>query len=288
MQRRAAALWVALFLVLGVASYSLIATATPPTIGFENPEHELSQGETFTVGDRTYTVSGITASTSGGGGGGHGGGATLERSGELTWTNDSARYTATWANGSTVTYEDQQYLVLISDSPDPDQFVLEETINRSAILQDDPDAANETVTQGGTEYVVVTRDGQKNLVPTDEYFPEPATRQFDEGQTIDYRGNQTEIATVTNQSATLAWTAPRQNTVELADQSNVTLAGTTYLAFFPDNTTVVLTQNFESYDRQQTEIAEHHERVNGLWGISILSGLVSILLVGMAYLPSRY
>lgn len=30
------------------------------------------------------------------------------------------------------------------------------------------------------------------------------------------------------------------------------------------------------------------ERISGLWGVSILSGLTGIVLLGTAYLPSRY
>ena len=189
MQRRAAAVLVAFFVVISVASYALIATAAQPEVTLENPDHSLKQGDSFTVGGQEYTVSKIEATKeSSGGGGGHsggGGGETLVRSGELTWTNESAQ------NGT----------------------------NESA--------------QNGT-----------------------------------------------NESA--------QNTVQLEHRSNVTLQGTTYLAFFPNNETVYLTQDFESYQEDVNRIEQFHEHVSGLWGVSILSGLAAVLLLGLAYLPSRY
>lgn len=181
MQRRAAAVSVAFFVVISAASYALVATAEEPTVSLENPDHSLEQGESFTVNGQEYTVSKIEATKeSTGGGGGHGGGGgeeKLVRSGELTWTNESAQNAS---NGSA------------------------------------------------------------------------------------------------------------QNTVQLEHRSNVTLQGTTYLAFFPNNETVYLTQDFEAYHQETSRIERFHEHVSGLWGVSILSGIAAALLLGMAYLPSRY
>ncbi|MFC7135807.1 hypothetical protein ACFQRB_02860 [Halobaculum litoreum] len=69
----------------------------------------MNQGDTFSVDDQQYTVSAVSAEVEGGGGGGHGGGGgeELVRSGTLEYTNESALYTVEWANGSSVTYEDQ-------------------------------------------------------------------------------------------------------------------------------------------------------------------------------------
>lgn len=280
MQRRAAAIYVVFFLVIGAASYSLIATAEEPTVQFENPERQYQQGDRFTVNDREYNVSSISATTSDG---------EVSRSGKLTWTNQSARYTETWANESNVTLGNQSYQVLIPNESDPSTLTLRKNLNRSAILQNDSRADNETVTRNGSEYVVVQQEsGNATLVPADQYFPDPETRQLNEGQQIDYKGNRTTVENVSQADATLAWTAPRTNQVSLSDENNVTLNGETYLVNFPDNETVVFTQNFESYDRQTEEIATYHTHVNGLWGVTILSGATVLLLVGLAYMPSRY
>ncbi|MFB6107249.1 MAG: hypothetical protein ABEJ82_00205 [Haloplanus sp.] len=285
MQRRAAAIYVAFFIVLGAASYSLIATASAPGISFQNPEHRVTQGDQFSVDGRQYTVSKLTAEMQGGG---HGSSARLSRSGQLTWTNESARYTETWDNNSTVTYDGTQYQVLVASGEDPSTFELQETINRTAILQNDSSVANQTVTVDGTEYVVRGQGDQRELVPASEYFPTPASTQYEEGQQIQYNGNDTTVDTVASDGVTLAWNAPKDNTVEVSDQSNVTLDGGTYLAYFEDNSTLVLTKNFQSYDRQSQRIEEYHKHVTGLWGVSIVSFAVAALLVGMAYLPSRY
>ncbi|MGM0591360.1 MAG: hypothetical protein ACQETI_06985 [Halobacteriota archaeon] len=285
MQRRAAAIYVALFLVIGVASYTLIATAQTPTVTFENPDYELSQGSQFELDGQTYTVSSLTAEVEGGE---HGAPETLSRTGEISWTNQSSEWTETWDNNSTVTVSDTPYTVLIPNESDPTTVTLREDLNESQILQDDSNADNETVTRNGQPQVVVQENGETRLVPADEYFPEPSTRQFEENQQFEYNGNQTTVTAVDPGSVTLTWTAPRTQSVSLSDQSNVTVGGQNYLAFFPDNQTVMLTQDYQSYNAQTQDIESFDKHVVGLWGIIIVSGLASFLLLAMAYLPSRY
>jgi len=289
MQRRAAAIYVAFFVLVGAASYSVIATATAPTVGFENPEHELSEGDGVTVGDRQYTVSDISAETQGGGGDDHGGGggAELVRSGRLTWTDRSADYTATWENGSTVTYDGTEYRVDVESGDDPATFRLVEPVNRSATLQEDSSVRDELVTQDGTEYVVRETDGELTLIPASEYFPEPESVEFEEGRTIQYRGNETTVEAVSSEEVTLAWTAPRTNAVEVGDEESVTLNGEQYVAHFPDNSTLTLGDP-GTYERQTERIDTFHRHVSGLWGVSIVSFATAIMLLGMAYMPSRY
>jgi hypothetical protein len=285
MQRRAAAIYVAFFLVIGAASYSLIATAQAPTVEFENPAYELSQGDSFQAGDQTYNVTAINAEVESGG---HGGGSSLVRSGELSYVNQSATYTATWENNSTVTFDGANWTVVVPNTSEPGQFTLREDIDEAALLQQDPQADNQTVTRDGQPYVVVTEDGTSRLVPASEYFPEPQTRQFQQGASLQYQGNQTTVATVTEGAVELQWTAPRQSTIDVEDEGNVTLGGQTYLASFPDNSTLALTQDFQSYERQTEEIDTFHTQENGLWGVTILSGAIVVFLTAFAYLPSRY
>jgi hypothetical protein len=268
MQRRAAAIYVALFIVIGAASYSLIATAQTPEVEFQNPEYELTAGDELQVGDRTYTVSSAS-----------------DGSGELSYTVESAEYTAVWENDSTVTYDGEEWRVLVEGGEDPSAFTLEEEINETAILQEDPDASEETVEQDGERYVVINGS---ELVAADEYFPEPQTRTYAEGDSIEYEGNTSTVDSVTTAEVTLAWTAPRTNTVSVAGGENVTLNGETYFAHFADDSTLQLTQNFERYNEQTDDIDRFNTYKNGLWGVSIVSFLTAVFMIGFAYLPSRY
>lgn len=285
MQRRAAAIYVAFFVIVGAASFSLAATANEPTVSFDNPEHQLSQNDTFTVNGQEYTVSELGAQMEGGG---HGSAPTLSRSGTVTWTNESAVHTETWENNTTVTVGDEEARVVIPNESDPSSFTLREEINRTQILQSDSNADNETITRNGEQYVVVTEDGSQRLVPAEEYFPEPEGTSYQEGDSVDYNGNETTFTNVSQSEVTLEWTAPQENTVALEDRANVTLGGEQYLAFFPNNETVILTQNYESYQQQTQSIDTYDRHTDGLWAITTMSFGTAVLLLGMAYLPSRY
>ncbi|SEL27088.1 hypothetical protein [Haloferax larsenii] len=284
MQRRAAAISVVFFLVIGAGAYSLIATASTPTIGFENPEYSLAQGDEFTVAgsEQTYTVSAVTEEEESGG---HGGGTTLVRSGEITYVNDSARFTETWDNGSTVTLDGTDWRVEVPNASDPSEATLVELRNNTAILMNDPNADNETITRDGQKYVVIN---DSELVPAAEYFPANETRTVAEGDSLTYDETQMTVATVESSGVTLEWFDSEENTISVGDEANVTIGGEKFLALFPDDSTLVLTQNYESYERQTTEIDEFHETENGLWGVAIASFSMVILLIGMAFLPSRY
>lgn len=285
MQRRAATAFVLLFLVLGAGSYGLIATAQQPQVAFEDPEHRLSVGDQLTVDNRQYTVSSLSAQEEGGD---HGGGTTVTYSGALEWTNDSATYTETWATGDVVTADGFEGNVTVENTTDPDRFTLVEPIDRSAVLANDSAADNETVTRDGEEFVVVTEGNETRLVPAGEYFPDPETRMLSEGGTVDYAGNQTTVGNVTRSEVPVSWTAPRTNTVELSNEANVTLADQTFFVYFTSDSEVVLESSYSVYASQTAQIADFTRIQNGLWGISILSGVSAVMLIGMAFMPSRY
>lgn len=291
MQRRAAAVSVVAFLLVGTVAYGLIATAEKPHVEIDGGER-LAENDTFSVGGQTYDVSAVETTESGGGGGGHGGGgeATETLVATIEWTVEDANNTQTWANGSVVTYDGTEWAVRVEDAEDPTSVTLVEQIDRQAILQNDSDADNETVTRDDEEFVVVQEEGEENatLVPAAEYFPEPERREFGEGDSLEYQGNDATVETVESDGATLAWTAPKNNSVEVANHENVTLNGETHFAHFPDETTLVLSQDFEQLRQERQEIDEFTRHRNGLWGISLTSWVFSILLIGMAYLPSRY
>jgi hypothetical protein len=137
---------------------------------------------------------------------------------------------------------------------------------------------------------VVYNDGSGNptLIPAEQFFPEPSSTQYNEGQQIDYQGNQTTIQNVTASQATLTWTGSQNNTIEVGDEANVTIGDQQYRAYFPNNETFYLTQNEQSYQAQKDEMATFNRHMKGLQGVTILAGALVALLVGLAYLPSRY
>jgi hypothetical protein len=278
MQRRAVAIYVTLFLVIGLGSYTLVTTGQQPSISFDDPEHSLSEGDTLTVNERTYTVSSLDASTSDG----------VTREATFSWTNESARQTAELENGTVVPYQNDEYVVLTPESENETTFTLREDVNRTAILQDDPNAENELATQDGQKYVVVTENGSRTLVEPSEYFPAPDTEEVATGDQFSYEGNQTTVATIGTETVTLEWFAPEQNTVTATSEANVTLNGQQYVAFMPNNETVQLVSDYDAYQNEVAAIDSYNQRTSGLWGVTILSGATIAFLMMLAFLPSRY
>jgi len=284
MQRRAAAAYFLFFLVVSVAAYAFIGVAESqrPEVQLDGPE--LTNDSTFTTGGQTYTVSNVHQA----GGGGHGGGGSMAA--DLSWTNNSSQYSATIASGSTLSRDNTTYNATVENSTST--LTLTAQQNVTALLQNDSAVYDTLVTDaGGTQYVRYRANNSTQ--PLQEWLPEPERQTYTTGDEFVYpadSGTQTTtITNVTNSSATVEWVAPRQRTVELGEGGNVTLGDGQYFAHFPNQSAVQIA-SIDQYAQYQATLADQsyfHERKNGLWGISILSGIASVLMLGMAYLPNR-
>ncbi|TKX74670.1 hypothetical protein EXE46_07850 [Halorubrum sp. GN11_10-6_MGM] len=273
------AVFVALFLAVAGVAGVLTATAESPEIALENPEIDASQGESIDVGGESYVVADISESETDGGQTVISG--TLER-------NFTAETSETWANGSTVSVDDREWRVEIPGE-NATEFTLVEVLDRQAILGADDAAENETVTLEDGEYVAVTdNSGERTLVPVDEYFPAPEERTYATGETIQYDGQTVTVDNVTAGGAVLVWETTETETVEVAQQSTVTLGGTDYVAHFPDASTLRMSTDIEAYEAQVSEIERFDQYNSGLSRVLVLSVLSSIMLAGMAFIPSRY
>ena len=297
MHRQVTVLYVSFFLVVAAGAFTSLAMIDQPTISVENPDYTLNAGQKFTIDGQSYNVTAVSAQRSQG---------ELVRSATAEWTNSSARYTETWQNNSTVTYQNSTYRVVIQNKTDPSEAVFQEVQNFSDNTT--------TVEQNGERYVVVNEsDGNKSLVPVSEYkqqrFGEPDTRRLTEGANLQYHNNSTTISNVGSESITVSWTAPRTNTLKLGETtaikttlvrggmptemqypaggSNVTLNGQTFTVHYPNNETLVLSSQSEQYQQRLNEINHATERIAGLWGVFILSTLAAILFVILAFLPNK-
>lgn len=290
MQRRDAALYAVFFLVVGVLSFSLISTATAPQLSFENPEHELEANETLVVDGTTYTVDDISAEMQSSGGGGHGGGGGkhLVRSGTIVWTNESARVTAEWGADSSITYQNESWTVVVDGGENATEVTLRESINRTAILQNDSDVQNAVQTVDGTEYVVREDGDNRTLIPAADYFPEPETLTVEEGESVQFEGEEFTVSSVTGDGATLSRVSPQEVEISVSDKANVTVGSEQYFAYFPNNDTLVLTKQYEVYQQYQDDTDQFAEHENGLWGVSIVTTTGAVFLLALAYLPNRY
>jgi len=283
MQRRAVAVYVAFFVLIATASYALIATAEEPTITLEEADFELAEGEEFTVGDQTYTVSEIEQTEDE-----EDGSTTF--AGTLEWVEEDVEMTEVWADGDTVEVSDTTWEVQIDDEDNASTaFSLVEVLDRQAILEADPNADDQLVDRDGEEYVVVQSNGDDELVPAEEYFDEPATITYSEGDSFVYNEQTVTVSELTDADVTITWFQDETNSDDLQQGEMIELAdGTEYLTFFPGQNTVMLTQDTTSYDAQVESQHQFADRVQGLTYTIVTSMLFVFSLVAFAFLPSRY
>jgi hypothetical protein len=280
MQRRAAAIYFALFVLIGAGAFGFVqAGMSQPTVSLDG--RTLVQNDTMTVGERTYTLTTVGQDDAG------------NPVGELTWTNESARASATLDNGSTTTFQGDEFRVAVENDSDTPSIRLIAVQNASALLAADPAVEDDPVTQGGVDYVLYA-DNQTRGPPVQEYLPAPETVEFAVSDQLQYRadsGNVTaSVQDVSESAATLTWTTTATNTIELTEGSNVTLNGATHLVHFPDNENVQVLPADRYYSSYQSELAAieaFDERQNGVWGVFIVCVVAAIVLLAAAYLPVK-
>ena len=283
MQRRAAAAYIAFFLVIAAGSYAFIATADAPevTISGDNVR-EIQEGDTVTVNDRTYTVAEVSAETEEGGD--HGGGGGLSYTIRFEWTNESARYTESWAANSTVEFDGQTRRVLVENGTDEFDLRWEPTERFAPAWSDGVMYIDSDLDRGGRQDIPVTSYVENSSNESVQ------TIEFSEGDSFERSGNETTFASVSNTSVVLEWTAPRTNEVSAGNDQNVTLNEEPYIVHFENNDTVRLGEGEAA--REQLQEAERtsdrfQERINGVWGVTLGSGTALVLLVALAFLPRK-
>lgn len=234
--------------------------------------------------------------------------------GEFALVNATGNQTATFAVGDSFQYQantttvtavgngsatltwGDPYQVLIANESNPDEFEVVQRFNVTERLTSDPAVENQTYS-GEDGRFVRYRNGTTQ--PVDEYLPERDRTTFAEGDSITYRAvedlgvpaNETTVANVTADRVLLEWEGPKTTRTLVEQGSNVTLGAgedeTLYVAHFPDSATLLLTTDVESYQEEVATREYYDERINGLWGVSILSAFAGIFIVGLAYLPHK-
>lgn len=184
------------------------------------------------------------------------------------------------------------YRVIIANESDVSSFTFLQEFNVTNRLQNDPAVYNETTTVDGEPHVTY-RENNTNR-PLSEYLPEPERREVAEGDDLQYRNNGTTVANVSRSEVTLEWVAPKNQTIELSEGGNVTLADDTqYFAHFhtrsgePRVTIAETGQSYSVYSNELGRQAYFQERMNGLWGVVILSAIAAILVAAMALMPVK-
>ncbi len=280
MQRRAVAVYVALFVLIAGAAGALTVTAETPEISFDNPDFVVSSGDQIDANGESYTVADITESEP-------------DDDGQTTMSavlerEEEAELSETWSNGDTVEIDDNEWRVEI-DGDEPTAFTLVEVFDRQAILEADDTADNETIERDDGEYVAVTDEsGDTTLVPAEEYFPAPDERSYEAGDTFEYNNETVTVDAVTADGAVVVWQGVQTTAVELEEESTVTLGGSEYVAHFSDASTLTLSTDIEAYEAQAAEIEQFNQYTSGLFRVVLLGILSTVLLLAVAFVPTRY
>ncbi|WP_418284340.1 hypothetical protein [Halorubrum sp. DTA46] len=274
------AVYVALFVLIAGAAGALTVTAETPEISFDNPDFVVSSGDQIDANGESYTVADITESEP-------------DDDGQTTMSavlerEEEAELSETWSNGDTVEIDDNEWRVEI-DGDEPTAFTLVEVFDRQAILEADDTADNETIERDDGEYVAVTDEsGDTTLVPAEEYFPAPDERSYEAGDTFEYNNETVTVDAVTADGAVVVWQGVQTTAVELEEESTVTLGGSEYVAHFSDASTLTLSTDIEAYEAQAAEIEQFNQYTSGLFRVVLLGILSTVLLLAVAFVPTRY
>ncbi|WEL20143.1 hypothetical protein [Halorhabdus sp. BNX81] len=205
----------------------------------------------------------------------------------LAYRNNETTITAINADGIELTWA-EPYLVAVENATDPSAVTFVQQFDVEGRLARDSTVYNETVTVEDVESVVSRPDNA--TTPLETYLPAADTASFEEGEAIHYAGNETTIERVTADGVTLAWDGVRTETVRFSEGANITLADQPYFTHFSGSSQVQILPRGDAYDTYQQQLddqAYFTERKNGLWGVTIFSGLAAAMLLGMAYLPRK-
>jgi len=210
--------------------------------------------------------------------------ATLAFNDTLAYRGNETTVAAITADEVTLVWGDN-YRVVVPNESDPTSFRMVQQYNVSALLSADPTVEDEPVTRAdGRQYVVFEANGSTELLS--EYLPARDVGRLREGDTMTVARNETTVADVTSSGVVVEWTGPRTNTVELEEGANVTLNGQQFVAHFQENS-VQLSPELATYQDELRRQDYFKERQNGLWGVTILSGIAATFIIGLAYLPVR-
>lgn len=263
MQRRAAAMYVILFIVIAVGALSIVTFVDGPNAAMDEYDHQVSVEETFTVDGTEYRLNRLT-----------------ELSATFAWTDPAAEQNAFLDNESTIESDGVEYRLTIPPDDDPDRFTLTETF---------PDHDLETIERDGVNYVVI----DEQLVREDEYLLEEygprEEREFELGDTfvLDAENATVTVESISPTNVEVTWVGEATVTMTVSAGEPFELADTTYVANFVDEDTLQLTTDVEAYEEHADRLDTWDERYQGFWGIGVLSIIAAILISGLSFLPRR-
>ncbi len=267
MQRRAATLYVVLFLVIAVGAIAVISVAEEPDPAMDEYDFQVPVDSTFEIDGTTYTVARID-----------------DFSTSIQWTSTPTEQSTTWLNESEIAHENSTYRVEIPPESQPGSFALQELF---------PDHDANTTEVDGETYVVIEEDDGMRLVPEEEYLRDrfgPRERlELEAGDTIYWDGENATVTIeeITQQNVAVSWVGPMSRSASFTEGVPNTLAGEEYVANLVGTDYIQLTTDMEAYEDHADRLDTYDERHSGFWGLSVISVIAAVLVGGLSFLPRR-
>lgn len=268
MQRRAAAVYVLLFLVIAVGALVFINVVDGPSESLDEVDYELSVDDTVTIDGTTYEVTNLG-----------------EFSATLTFTVDEDdRATTLRADTLINVSEPNEYRLEIPDVEEPENATLVETF---------PDHDLDTVEHDGVTYVVLEPGEfmeeqaylEEEFGPRDEIFLTVGDSFQYYVEDVDTVAEVT-VDAITAEGIDISWTGPSVNRIVLPRNAVSSIGDTDFGVNFVGDR-IQLTSDVDAFDEHLEAHDTWDERYQGFWGVGVLGILAALLIGGLSFLPRR-
>lgn len=267
MQRRAAALYVAMFLVIAAGAIAIVSVAEAPDPAMDEYDYQVPVDSSFELDGTTYTVTRIDAFSA-----------------SIAWTAPSQSQSTTWLNESEVGHDGSTYRVEIPPDSEPDGFTLQELF---------PNHDQNTTEIDGETYVMLEDDDGIRLIPEEEYLLDtfgPRERiELTTGDSLYWDDIDATVAIegITQRNVEVSWVGPANRSRTFTEGVPNTLDGREYVANLVGTDYVQLTSDVDAYEDHAERLATYDERHRGFWGVGVMGIIGAVLIGGLSFLPRR-
>lgn len=269
MQRRAAALYVGLFIVIAVGAIAFISAAEAPDPAMDEYDYQATEDDTFELDGTTYNVTRVD-----------------DFSVSIEWSVDSLEQTASWLNESEIESGESTYRVELPDEEEPSRVFLQEQF---------PDHDQDTTEIDGVTYVRIEEDDRIELVPEDEYLRDrfgPRERlELEVGDTVQWNEVELDVTIdeLTARNVQVRWDGPAElsQTIAQGVPDQIGDSDREMVANIVDSEYVQLTEDEDAFEAHADRQATFDERHRGFWGVGVMSAIGAVLIGGLSFLPRR-
>lgn len=274
MQGRAVAVYGLVLALVAVGAFGYATTAEAPEPSIDDPEHTVAVNQSFSIGDRTYTLNDF-------------GEIQGSPTALIQWTDEDARSSEQWEHadepgGTSITHDEREFWVRIPQTADPSTFTLLEQPGENAsfsVFTDDE--GNWLVNDDGTYVDLEDFDRLERLEVEDG-----GSIEVGEGEDV----RTVRVDGVTNESVTVSWNDPSTVELEIRQAKRSELNGQNATVHVPGDGTAHFTTDegkIDAYIADHEDKDDFNTRMDGLLMTSTLTAVSLLVLIGLAFLPRK-